>query len=104
MLTGGVVAVLAALGRRQHEIQRAAFALLTALSRTVDEPMTAAKTMSRIEELLVPSICDICLIDVVQGSDVVRLTVKATGDDAAEIERLVRERPINQAKTGVRTL
>ena len=31
------------------------------------------------------------------------MTVKATGDDAAEIERLVRERPINQAKTGVGT-
>ena len=104
VLTGGLVAVLAARGRRQHEIQRAAFALLTSLSRTVDEPMTAAQTMSRIEELLVPSIADICLIDVVQGEEVVRLSVKAVGDDAAEIEQLARERPINQAKTGVGTL
>jgi PAS domain S-box-containing protein len=101
VLIGGLVAFVAATGRRQHEIQRAAFALLTSLSRTVDEPMTPAQTVNRIEQLLVPSIADICTIDVVRGNDVVRLSVKAIGDDAAEIEELVRERPVNAAASGV---
>ena len=104
VLVGGVMAVLAAHGRERGAAKESAFALLTALSRTVDEPMLPSEAIARVEDLLVPAIADVCAIDVVQGGAVRRMSVKARGPRAAEIERAVLDRPPNPAESGVGVL
>ena len=90
---GGVVAVVGALGRLAESVVRERFRLLTAAARVVDETLTLEEAVERLNGIIVPGFADVCIFDVVRESRIERLSVRACGPAAEQIQAWLRDQP-----------
>lgn len=80
-----VIAVIAARNRERTHRDRERFAVLAATGDIVDGRHDLATTVSELNEMLVPTIADICIVDAVSGGEVRRLAVRAAGPRGEEL-------------------
>ena len=80
-----VIAVIAARNRERTHRDRERFAVLAATGEIADGTRDLATTVQRLNELLVPTIADVCIIDAVSAGEVRRLAVRAAGPRGEEI-------------------
>ncbi len=74
-----IIAVFAARNRNHIHRDRERFAVLAATGEIADGTRELASTVASLNELLVPTIADICIVDAVSGGEMRRLAVRATG-------------------------
>lgn len=80
-----VIAVLAARNRERTHRDRERFAVLAATGEIADGTRDLAATVASLNELLVPSVADICIVDAVSAGGIRRLSVRAAGPRGDEI-------------------
>src|SRR5215207_3653441 len=91
---GAAFAVIGASSRMRLQADRVRFRLLRAVAAIGDGAPTVEATGARVCELLVPSVADVCVVDVVRRGGAQRVAVRAAGPRAAEIEDGLRRRRI----------
>ena len=79
------IAVIAARNRERTQRDRERFAVLAATGEIADGTRDLATTVERLNQLLVPAIADICIVDAVSAGEVRRLSVRADGPRGDEI-------------------
>jgi PAS domain S-box-containing protein len=92
VVVGGAISVLVARTRERTERDSERFELLAAVADVADGHLTLEETAAQVCALLVPSVGDICVVDVVHDGGLRRLAVKASGPDAAQREAQLRDR------------
>jgi PAS domain S-box-containing protein len=80
-----VIAVLASRNRQRTHRDRERFAVLAATGEIADGTRDLATTVAALNELLVPTIADVCIVDAVSGGEIRRLAVRAAGPRGEEI-------------------
>ncbi|HWC26493.1 MAG TPA: GAF domain-containing protein, partial [Solirubrobacteraceae bacterium] len=88
-----VLAVLAALGRVQVHRDRERFALLAALAEITDGTRSLSDTIAGLNDLVVPAVADICIVDAVSGGSLQRLGVRVAGPRAEQETAAIAARP-----------
>ena len=88
-----VIAVLAARNRTRTDRDRERFAVLAATGEIADGTRDLAATVASLNELLVPAIADICIVDAVSAGTIRRLAVRAAGPRGDEIAAAFAARP-----------
>src|SRR4051794_33500012 len=83
---GAVIAALASSRRQTIARDRTRFAVLAGVADVADGTLDLEETAARVNTLLVPTVADICIVDVVDHRRLRRLTVRANGARAGEIE------------------
>ena len=87
-----VIAVLAARNRERTHRDRERFAILAAVAEIADGTRDLPATISALNELLVPSIADICIVDAMSGGEIRRLAVRAAGPRGDELAAMFAAR------------
>ncbi|HEX6152960.1 MAG TPA: SpoIIE family protein phosphatase [Solirubrobacterales bacterium] len=90
LVVAAVVTILSLL--RVRQVSRR-FQILDDIAHVVDAGGELEETLNAITEILVPELCDVCAIDLVEGSAFRRVAVRVSGPDAAEIEARLAARP-----------
>jgi PAS domain S-box-containing protein len=91
---GSALALWAARARQAAEAERRQMRLLADAAQITDGVTDIEDALGRLVALLVPDLADAAWIDLVMpGGSLRRLAVRAAGDDAAEIEHWIQERP-----------
>jgi PAS domain S-box-containing protein len=83
--TASVLAWLAAHSHAQVRRDRGRFAVLAAVAEIADGRHSLADTVAGLNDLIVPDIADICIVDAVRGGELQRLAVRTAprvGDEA----------------------
>jgi PAS domain S-box-containing protein len=83
---GSLVATLAAARRQTIARDRSRFAVLAGIADVADGTLALEETAARVNTLLVPTVADICIVDVVDHGQMRRLTVRADGASAGRVE------------------
>ncbi|HZB78137.1 MAG TPA: GAF domain-containing protein, partial [Solirubrobacteraceae bacterium] len=94
---GGMAALARAAQRESAQEGRRRFRLLVALADVGEGALTLDETVQALTGILVPEFADVCILDLLQGDEPVRLGVKASGADAEVIEAWLRDRPPAEA-------
>ncbi len=89
----GFVSGLAARSRTQVARDRERFAVLSAIADTADGTRSLQDTVAAINELVVPAVADICIVDAVSSGNVNRLAVRVSGSRAEADTRALLARP-----------
>ena len=79
------IAVLAARNRERTHRDRERFSVLAATGEIADGTRDLETTVAALNELLVPTIADICIVDAVSAGEIRRLAVRAAGPRGDEI-------------------
>ena len=87
------LAFVAARGRAQVHRDRERFALLAAIAEIADGTRTLKDTVERLNDLVVPTIADVCIVDAVSQGELKRLAVHAAGTDGERVARFLAARP-----------
>ena len=87
-----VLAMLAANGYARVGRDRERFAVLSALADIADGTRTLDDTVARLNDLVVPAIADVCIVDAVRQGELQRLAVRAANGGHA-IEAALIGRP-----------
>ncbi|HKO39491.1 MAG TPA: SpoIIE family protein phosphatase [Solirubrobacterales bacterium] len=90
LVVAAVVTALAVLQVRQVNRR---FGILDDIAHVVDEGGELEETLNAITEILVPELCDLCAIDLIEDGQVRRVAVRANGPDAEEVEAKLAARP-----------
>jgi serine phosphatase RsbU (regulator of sigma subunit)/ketosteroid isomerase-like protein len=90
LVVAAVVTALAVLQVRQVNRR---FGILDDIAHVVDEGGGLEETLNAITEILVPDLCDVCAIDLVEDAAFRRVAVRANGPDASETEAKLAARP-----------
>jgi PAS domain S-box-containing protein len=88
-----VIAVLAARNRERTQRDRERFAVLAATGEIADGTRDLATTVAALNELLVPTIADVCVVDAISAGEIRRLAVRAAGPRGDEIAATFASRP-----------
>ncbi len=91
------LAVVAARGRAQVHRDRERFALLAAVAEIADGTLSLQHTVEALNDLVVPTAADICIVDAVSQGELKRLAVRVAGrpggDDATVASQLAGRPP-----------
>jgi len=87
------LAVLLARSRAQVTRDRERFAVLSAIADIADGTRSLEDTVDGINDLVVPAIADICIIDAVSQGELTRLSVHAAGENGAAARAMLLARP-----------
>ena len=79
------IAVLAARNRERTYRDRERFAVLAATGEIADGTRDLETTVAALNEVLVPTIADICIVDAVSAGEIRRLAVRAAGPNGDEL-------------------
>ncbi|HEV2728076.1 MAG TPA: hypothetical protein VGV34_07255, partial [Solirubrobacterales bacterium] len=90
VVVAAVVTTLSLL--RVRQVNRR-FQILDDIAHVVDAGGDLEETLNAITEILVPELCDVCAIDLVEGPAFRRVAVRVSGPDAAETEAKLAARP-----------
>ncbi|MBW3607899.1 MAG: SpoIIE family protein phosphatase [Actinobacteria bacterium] len=80
-----IIAVVAARNRDRTHRDRERFAVLAATGEIADGTRDLPTTVAALNELLVPAVADVCIVDAVSGGEIRRLAVRAAGPRGDEI-------------------
>jgi PAS domain S-box-containing protein len=87
-----VIAVLAARNRQRTVRDRERFAVLSAAAEIADGTRSLQDTVDALNDLVVPRVADVCIVDAVSGGEIRRLAVRAAGPDSAKAEGVLATR------------
>jgi PAS domain S-box-containing protein len=87
-----VLAALAARSRAQVGRDRARFAVLSSVAEIADGTRSLADTVAGLNDIVVPDVADICIVDAVSGGELQRLAVRVAGR-GGDAEAALAERP-----------
>jgi PAS domain S-box-containing protein len=90
---GGFLAVMAAAGRARIGLDRERFAALAAIAEIADGTRSLEDTVTGLNDVLVPAVADVCVIDAVSQGELQRLAVRVAGRDGAAIARAIATSP-----------
>ncbi|MEA2243392.1 MAG: hypothetical protein QOD24_2948 [Solirubrobacteraceae bacterium] len=88
-----VLAILATRARERVGRDRERFAVLAAVAETADGTLTLGDTVEALNELVVPTVADICIIDAVSQGELQRLSVRVAGRDGDARAAALSARP-----------
>ena len=88
-----LLAALAARARRQASRDRERFAVLSAVANIADGTLTLADTVAGLNDIVVPQVADICIVDTISGAELQRFAVRASGRGAEATQIALAERP-----------
>jgi len=88
-----VLAAIAARGRARVHRDRERFALLAAVAEIADGTRSLSDTVERLNDLVVPTIADICIVDAVSHGDLERLAARARGPYGEDVASWLLARP-----------
>ena len=91
------LAMLVARGRSRVSRDRERFALLSAVAEIADGTRSLTDTVERLNDLLVPTLADVCIVDAMSQGELQRLAVRATGDDGRAVAATLSARPPSTA-------
>ncbi|MDX6554007.1 MAG: hypothetical protein QOD86_202, partial [Miltoncostaeaceae bacterium] len=100
---GTVVGAVAARGRARAAISGRRFDVLAAAARVSDGRIGVERTVERLQDLIVPDLADVCVLDYLRGDRLTRLSVRAAGVGAEGVAGALRERgadPLDPAAPG----
>ena len=86
------IAVLAARNRTRTTRDRERFAVLSAAAEIADGTRSLQDTVLAFNDLVVPRVADICIVDAVSGGEMRRLAVRAAGPGGAAAEAVLGRR------------
>ncbi len=90
----GLLAGLLARSRAHVGRDRQRFAVLSSVAEIADGTRSLDDTVCGLLDIVVPQVCDICIVDAVQGGELQRLSVRAAdGRDRAATEAGLLRRP-----------
>jgi PAS domain S-box-containing protein len=89
----GGLATLLARGRSRVSRDRERFALLAAVGEIADGTRTLPDTVERFNDLVVPMLADVCIVDAMSQGELQRLAVRAAGNDAEAVAASIAGRP-----------
>jgi PAS domain S-box-containing protein len=87
------LAVLAARGRAQVARDRERFALLAAVAEIADGTRSLKDTVAQLNDLVVPAVADICIVDAVSQGELKRLAVRVAGRGGDAHAAMLAARP-----------
>ena len=87
-----IIAVLAARNRERTHRDRERFAVLAAVGDLTDGTRDLTATVTALNELVVPTIADVCIVDAVSGGEIRRLAVRAAGPRGDELAAMFAAR------------
>lgn len=90
---GGLLAVMAAAGRARIGRDRERFLALAAVAEIADGTRSLEDTVAGLNDLLVPAVADVCVVDAVSQGQLRRLAVRAAGGDSDALARAIAARP-----------
>jgi PAS domain S-box-containing protein len=88
-----VLAALLARSRSQIGRDRERFAVLAAVAEIADGTLSLQDTVRGLNDIVVPDVADVCIVDAVSGGELRRLAVRASGRDADSSEEILAARP-----------
>ena len=92
-----LLASLAARGRAQVHRDRERFAVLASVAEVADGTLTLTDTVERINDLVVPTVADVCIVDAVSHGELKRLAVRAAGQHGEATASDLARRPPSTA-------
>jgi len=87
------LALLAARGRAQVGRDRERFALLSAVAEIADGTRSLKDTVAQLNDLVVPVVADVCIVDAVSQGELQRLAVRVAGRDGDAAAAMLAARP-----------
>lgn len=90
------VSLLAAFASRQRAPvarDRERFAVLSAVAEIADGTRTLTETVQRLNDLVVPAVADVCIVDAVSQGELQRLAVRVAGRDGDATAQKLADRP-----------
>jgi PAS domain S-box-containing protein len=88
-----VLAILATRARERVGRDRERFAVLAAVAETADGTLALGDTVEALNELVVPTVADICIVDAVSQGELQRLAVRVAGRDGDAQTAAIAARP-----------
>lgn len=88
-----IIAAAAARARSRASGDRARFAVLAALAEIADGTLSLTDTVAGLNDIVVPQVADICIVDTFSGGELQRLAVRASGDSAESDAAALAGRP-----------
>ncbi len=88
-----VLAALAARSRGQVGVDRQRFAVLSEVAEIADGTLSLEDTVAGLNDIVVPAIADICIVDAVKQGTLQRLAVRAAGPGGDAAVAALRARP-----------
>jgi PAS domain S-box-containing protein len=95
--TSSVLSGLLGRSRAQVARDRARFAVLASVAEIADGTRSLDETVRGINDLVVPEIADICVVDAVSGGELHRLAVRVAGPASDELAAALAARPPSTA-------
>jgi hypothetical protein len=95
VIAGGTALAVAGAWIRSRSAGRSErLRLLDSVGAVADGSLPLAETLSRVTEVIVPALSDICMVDAIHDGRVSRIATRAAGrEDSAAIEERMRTRP-----------
>ncbi len=94
VMAASLLAGLLARSRAHVSRDRHRFAVLSSVAEITDGTRSLSDTVSDLHDIVVPQVCDICIVDAVNGGELQRLSVRAAdGRDRAATEAGLLRRP-----------
>jgi PAS domain S-box-containing protein len=96
VLVAAAVSLLAVLATRSRELvgrDRERFAVLSAVAEIADGTRSLPDTVAALNELVVPAVADICIVDAVTQGELQRLSVRVAGRNGDASAALLAARP-----------
>ena len=87
------MAVLVAIFHARARRAARRFQILDDIARVADGGRDLEGTLDAIAEILVPELADFCMIDLIEGEQIRRVAVRASGPEAEAVEHGLGERP-----------
>src|SRR5206468_2946533 len=91
------LAVVAARGRARVHRDRERFSLLASIAEIADGTRNLEDTVGRLNDLVVPLVADVCIVDAVSQGQLTRLAVHAADGMPADIRAGLAARPPSTA-------
>ena len=91
--TASVLAYLTARSRGQVTRDRERFAILSAVAEIADGTRSLADTVAGLNDIVVPAIADICIVDAMSKGELQRLAVRVAGDGGGTRRGVARRAP-----------
>jgi PAS domain S-box-containing protein len=92
-----VLAFLVARNRARVHRDRERFSLLASIAEIADGTRTLEDTVQRLNDLVVPLVADVCIVDAVSQGELTRLAVRSSDTTAAEVHAGLAARPPSTA-------
>ena len=89
----GILAGLLARSRTQVARDRERFAVLSSVAEIADGTFSLEETVEGLNDIVVPGVADICIVDAMSGGELRRLAVRAFGDSAEADRAALAARP-----------